>query len=336
MGYSPGIEAEFQHERNEYEQRRCILPRVLILMPTNELAEEQYHFAAALCENTKVTVGILPGGRYPIQQALMANNATDILIACPGTLQKSIGRHGVGLEIVEAIVFDEIVSLLGGEYIYHHIQATFFSEDPRRWHLQHHGQHVRRVVADALLKTEFAAQIDEIGLLRPNDDPENPSRKQIKLRAELADHRRYNLITVRADTEREFEQRSAEWVIANCPSKTLIFTPLKKNCATFSDALRRLAGQRGIYVTTNNSREECRLFVNQQSRGNPDTIVVASKVFAHGVNIPNLIGIVSYKAPVTIEELIARASEHNDWVGRSAPRRLVRPTACGYSKGAAR
>ena len=76
--------------------------------------------------------------------------------------------------------------------------------------------------------------------------------------------------------------------------------------------MRSLAGQRGVFVTTNNLSEEYRLYVNQQLREVPDTIVVASEVFAHGVNIPNLIDIVFYKAPVTIEELIARASEHNN------------------------
>ena len=114
MGYSPPIEAEFQSQRYDYQNRRCILPRVLIVVPTHELAEEHYHRAAALCEHTKIQAGILHGGRQ-LLESCAANNATDILIACPGRLWGCVDRAEVGLEKLVAIVFDEVLRLVGSE-----------------------------------------------------------------------------------------------------------------------------------------------------------------------------------------------------------------------------
>ena len=48
MGYSAGIEAEFQIQRTEHEQRRCILPRVLLLVPTHELGGRAVPFCGSI------------------------------------------------------------------------------------------------------------------------------------------------------------------------------------------------------------------------------------------------------------------------------------------------
>ena len=284
-----------------------IAPKVIIILPTHESAEEHCQFSAALCENTSVTVGILHKGRRPIQEELHANAATDILIACPGALDKSIGCHEVGLELLEVIVFDRAVSLIGSDGISQQIKSAFFPDDLQHWHLGRNGQHVRRIVTDALLAPDTLSRIEAMSLLRP-DDPPRSIRQHVKLRAEVADRRKYNLVTVTACTEREFEHLCAEWVIAHCPAKTLIFAPLKSDVKSFTTTLRGHAvDTRDIFGITNNNTQEYRLLVTKRLHENPDTLVVACKIIPSTVNMPRPPDIVFFKPPATIEDFVARA-----------------------------
>ena len=136
--------------------------------------------------------------------------------------------------------------------------------------------------------------------------PPKSARQEVELCAEVADRRHYNLVTVHANTEAEFEEFCAEWVIFNCPQKTLVFTQHESDCISFTATLRRrTTDRRGIFATANNILQKYVLHASYQLWEVSDTIAVACEVIAWVVNVPDLKDIVFYKGPATVEAFVA-------------------------------
>ena len=87
-------------------------PRVLIVAPTRELAEQINETAAVLGRHTKIRSAAIYGGVGKGPQVAAIKRGTEILVACPGRLLDHIGAGDIDLSTIEVLVLDEADRML--------------------------------------------------------------------------------------------------------------------------------------------------------------------------------------------------------------------------------
>jgi ATP-dependent RNA helicase RhlE len=83
------------------------LPRVLIVTPTRELAEQIHQVVRALSVGTKLRSATIYGGVGASRQIKALKDGVEILVATPGRLLDLVQQRYVRLERVEVLVIDE-------------------------------------------------------------------------------------------------------------------------------------------------------------------------------------------------------------------------------------
>ncbi len=92
-------------------------PRVLVLTPTRELAQQVSDAATKYGKNMRLKiVSILGGMPYPLQNKLLSNHV-DILVATPGRLIDHIERGRIDFSRLEVLVLDEADRMLDMGFI---------------------------------------------------------------------------------------------------------------------------------------------------------------------------------------------------------------------------
>ncbi len=86
--------------------------RVLILVPTRELALQVNEQAVALCKHTDLRVAPIYGGVGMTNQEQALKRRTDIIIATPGRLQDHMNRGYVSFNDLQILVLDEADRML--------------------------------------------------------------------------------------------------------------------------------------------------------------------------------------------------------------------------------
>ncbi|MHB1295779.1 MAG: DEAD/DEAH box helicase [Anaerolineae bacterium] len=81
--------------------------RVLIVVPTRELAEQIHQTAIVLGKNTRVRSTTIYGGVSKVPQLESLRRGADIVVACPGRLLDLLSDNSVDLSHVEVLVLDE-------------------------------------------------------------------------------------------------------------------------------------------------------------------------------------------------------------------------------------
>lgn len=82
--------------------------RVLILLPTRELAKQCFQVASNLAQHTDVRCCLITGGKNVEQQKEVLNKYPDILIATPGrVVDHLLNTPDFTLEHIEILVLDE-------------------------------------------------------------------------------------------------------------------------------------------------------------------------------------------------------------------------------------
>lgn len=87
-------------------------PRVLLLAPTRELAEQVHASILQLAEGTEIRSATIYGGVEMAPQIRALRNGTEILVACPGRLLDHAQRRNVDFRAVECLVIDEADRML--------------------------------------------------------------------------------------------------------------------------------------------------------------------------------------------------------------------------------
>ena len=87
-------------------------PRVLIVAPTRELAEQIHQTTAVLGGRTKVRSAAIYGGVGKGPQVAAIQRGAEIIVACPGRLLDHIGDGNIDLSAIEVLVLDEADRML--------------------------------------------------------------------------------------------------------------------------------------------------------------------------------------------------------------------------------
>src|SRR5512139_3032060 len=83
------------------------MPRVLIVTPTRELAEQIHQVVKALSAGTKLRSTTIYGGVGADRQIKALRAGVDILVATPGRLLDLVQQRQAKLERIEILVLDE-------------------------------------------------------------------------------------------------------------------------------------------------------------------------------------------------------------------------------------
>jgi ATP-dependent RNA helicase RhlE len=95
------------HLMNNPEKARAGYPRVLVLTPTRELAQQVADSVRMYAWSTGITSTAIYGGVSYNNQIRDLKNGVDIVVATPGRLLDHMEQHAVNLSKVEVLVLDE-------------------------------------------------------------------------------------------------------------------------------------------------------------------------------------------------------------------------------------
>ena len=87
-------------------------PRVLVLVPTRELALQVCSVAKRLCHTAKFRVAAVVGGTQQGQQRRLLDSDVDVVIATPGRLAMLLDQNWISLGDVRAVAIDEVDTIV--------------------------------------------------------------------------------------------------------------------------------------------------------------------------------------------------------------------------------
>ena len=263
-------------------RRRARPPRVLVLVPTRELAlqvEESVRTYGA--QRPVKSVPIYGGVGYDSQFRAL-RGGPDIVVATPGRLIDHIGQGMVDLSMVEILVLDEADRMLDMGFI-RDIRKVLAILPPERQNL--------------LFSATFSDEIKGLadGFLR------NPAMVQVTPRNTATDLVRQ--VVIRVDRERK-RDLLRELVASGRVDQALVFTRTKHGANRLAEQLVK-DGIRAAAIHGNRSQ-------NQRVRALTDfkegrvSILVATEVAARGIDIEELPHVINYELPMTPEDYLHR------------------------------
>lgn len=256
-------------------------PRVLILVPTRELAaqiaEETVKYSKYL-PHVK-TVCIVGGTPYPTQNRQLSK-PYDILIATPGRLIDQLERGRIRFDRVELFVLDEADRMLDMGFI-----------EP--------VEEIAKAISTPHQTLLFSATL--------KGNVMNLSRRLLKDPVEIAIESTHEFIEQRlhAVDNIDHKYRLLEHLLKDqAIAQTIIFTATKHQADQLADKLSRDGHQAAALHGDLNQRQRTRTIA--QLRRGDISILVATDVAARGIDIPALSHVINFDLPRSAEDYIHR------------------------------
>ena len=257
-------------------------PKVLIVSPTRELAQQIDHVCFTLAKASRHRVLTVIGGTSYKGQIDRLKRGIDILIATPGRLFDLMERHVVRLDDVEVLVLDEADRML----------------DMGFWPT------MKKIVA-ATPRTRqtllFSATIDR--KVMQNIDPilNDPAFVEIAHRGETADTVDQYIMPT-AQTEKPGLLRAV--LRDKGAERIIVFTRTKSR----SDACTRQLQKAGFCaesIHSNKSQAQRKRALDNFSKGRT-SILVATDVLARGIDVAQVEHVINYDLPDCPEDYVHR------------------------------
>ena len=258
-------------------------PRVLVLTPTRELAQQVSDAANKYGKNMRLrVVSILGGMPYPLQNKLLSG-FVDILVATPGRLIDHIERGRIDFSRLEMLVLDEADRMLDMGFI----------DDVER-------------IAEATPATRqtllFSATLDgAIGnlALRLLKSP-----KRISVAATKARHEHIEQRLMYVD-DLNHKNRLLDHLLRDVElNQAVVFTATKRDADQIADELSAAGHAAAALHGDMNQRERNRTLVNLR-RGNV-RVLVATDVAARGIDVPGITHVINFDLPKFAEDYVHR------------------------------
>jgi len=261
-------------DRPEAGRRRAGAPRVLVLAPTRELAQQVADQAVLYAQGSRITTVCLYGGApYPVQNRQLAR-PVDVVVATPGRLIDHLERQRIDLSRVEVLVLDE---------------------------------------ADRMLDLGFADDVDRIAAATPSSRQTvlfsatfEPAIARLAGRL-LRDPQRVDLgatATTRLDIEQRVhfadnhahKHRLLEHLLADTDMRqSIVFTATKRDAEALAQRLQDQGHAAAALHGDMNQRERTRTLQNLR-RGGVRTLV-ATDVAARGIDVAGITHVINFDLP---------------------------------------
>jgi superfamily II DNA/RNA helicase len=258
-------------------------PRILVLTPTRELAQQVSDAASKYGKNMRVkVVSILGGMPYPLQNKLLSG-FVDILVATPGRLIDHIERGRIDFSRLEMLVLDEADRMLDMGFI----------------------DDVERIAAATPATRQtllFSATLDgAIGNLAMRL---LKSPKRISVAATKARHENIEQKLMYVD-DMAHKNRLLDHLLRDVDlNQAIVFTATKRDADTLADSLSAQGHAAAALHGDMNQRERNRTLVNLR-RGNV-RVLVATDVAARGIDVPGISHVINFDLPKFAEDYVHR------------------------------
>ncbi len=258
-------------------------PRVLVLTPTRELAQQVSDAATKYGKNMRLkVVSILGGMPYPLQNKLLSN-PVDILVATPGRLIDHIERGRIDFSRLEMLVLDEADRMLDMGFI----------------------DDVERIAAATPATRQtllFSATLD--GVIGNLAKRLLKSPKRISVAASQARHENIEQRLMYVD-DMAHKNRLLDHLLRDTElNQALVFTATKRDADSLADNLSAQGHSAAALHGDMNQRERNRT-LNNLRRGQV-RILVATDVAARGIDVAGISHVINFDLPKAAEDYVHR------------------------------
>jgi len=258
-------------------------PRVLVLTPTRELAQQVSDAAAKYGKNMRLkVVSILGGMPYPLQNKLLSN-PVDILVATPGRLIDHIERGRIDFSRLEMLVLDEADRMLDMGFI----------------------DDVERIAAATPATRQtllFSATLDGVIGNLAKRLLKNP--KRITVTAAQARHENIEQRLMYVD-DMAHKNRLLDHLLRDTGlNQALVFTASKRDADTLADSLLAQGHSAAALHGDMNQRERNRTLTNM--RRGMVRVLVATDVAARGIDVAGISHVINFDLPKFAEDYVHR------------------------------
>ncbi len=258
-------------------------PRVLVLSPTRELAQQITDAVSDLSRYMRVTSGAILGGVAYRQQEMLLRKPLDILVATPGRLMDHMGKGRVDFSRMELLVLDEADRMLDMGFV-DDVEMIAKSTPAERQTLLFsatlEGEVLR--VAQRLLKDPVRVQVSTI-------QQRHDSIEQHVHQADGIDHK-HNLL--------------AHLLGAQEMTQAIVFTATKRGADRLSEALNDKGHTTAALHGNMNQSQRNRTIARMRS-GNV-RVLVATDVAARGIDVLGITHVINYDLPKVAEDYVHR------------------------------
>lgn len=261
-------------------------PRVLILTPTRELAQQVLDNVRLFGKQASITTGVIYGGvSYGPQYAMLKNNL-DVLVATPGRLIDHMGERLVDFSRVEMVILDEADKMLDMGFLkpVERILAAVNAAAPRPQML--------------LFSATFTASVDKFA----KQVLQNPAR--MELAPVRADHSSITQHAYQADNAEHKLAMLHELLKKSAGGQTIIFSATKHG----SERLAKKLEQNGYASAAlhGGMKQNARKRTLAQMHNGQVKVLVATDVAARGIDVKQLGHVINFDLPQVAEDYIHR------------------------------
>ncbi len=258
-------------------------PRVLVLTPTRELAQQVSDAATKYGKNMRLkVVSILGGMPYPLQNKLLSN-PVDILVATPGRLIDHIERGRIDFSRLEILIMDEADRMLDMGFI----------------------DDVERIAAATPATRQtllFSATLD--GVIGNLAQRLLKTPKRISVTATQARHENIEQKLMYVD-DMAHKNRLLDHILRDTElNQAIVFTATKRDADTLADSLSAQGHSAAALHGDMNQRERNRTLVNL--RRGQIRVLVATDVAARGIDVAGISHVINFDLPKFAEDYVHR------------------------------
>ena len=251
-------------------------PRVLIIAPTRELAEQIHETTRILGGRTKVRSAAIYGGVGKGPQVSAMKRGTEIIVACPGRLLDHLGEGNIDLSSIEVLVLDEADRMLD----------MGFLPDIRRI-LRYVPNRQQTMLFSATMPPDIRGLADDI-----LSDPQTV-QVDVIAPAKTVSHALYPVPeTLKAKLLHAMLERTRT-------ARVLVFTRTKHRARRLANDLDK-RGYRVAALQGNMSQNRRQEAMNG-FRGGKYDILVATDIAARGIDVSEISHVFNYDMPDTVD-----------------------------------
>jgi len=275
------LAAPVQHAKAA--RRGVGVPRVLVLAPTRELAQQVADQVVRYGQFLRVkTVCIYGGAPYPVQNRQL-ERGVDVLVATPGRLIDHIDRGRIDLSAIEMLIIDEADRMLDMGFIDDVDRIAALTPRTRQ---------------TVLFSATFDAAIARLAarLLR------DPVRVDVKAEkaAPLAIEQRVHFADDHAHKHRLLDHLLADTAIG----QSIVFIATKRDAEALATRLQGQGHAAAALHGDMNQRERTRTLQDMR-RGGVRTLV-ATDVAARGLDVAGISHVINFDLPRQAEDYVHR------------------------------
>ncbi len=258
-------------------------PRILVLTPTRELAQQVSDAANKYGKNMRVkVVSILGGMPYPLQNKLLSS-PVDILVATPGRLIDHIERGRIDFSRLEMLVLDEADRMLDMGFI----------DDV---------EHIAAATPATRQTLLFSATLD--GVIGNLAQRLLKSPKRISVTSTQARHENIEQRLMYVD-DMAHKNRLLDHLLRDVDiNQALVFTATKRDADSLADELSAQGHAAAALHGDMNQRERNRTLLNLR-KGNV-RVLVATDVAARGIDVAGISHVINFDLPKFAEDYVHR------------------------------